>query len=466
MEKQALAGRYALGERVGVGGMADVFAARDMRLEREVAIKLFRPGTADGLARGSAEARMLANLDHPGLVRVLDMDNGEHSGDRAYLVMELVDGPDLGVVLRTGGPLGRESVRLMGLDLARTLQYIHSRGIVHRDLKPSNILTRQVDPNSGFFRYLLTDFGIARFFDGGGMTATGQVIGSAAYFSPEQARGDGVGQPSDVYSLGLVMIEALTGERAFPGTGIESALARLHRSPSIPHAAGPALSALLVGMTLDEPADRPDAARVVQALMTTGAHQTDDGATTRPVPAAAPPTADMFLRDADTDAGADTGTDALTGSSARTRIDDPETSPLTLVVTRSAEAGGPAGSSVDKDSAASASTGGADGARVTRLAPETGPRTSSGDDGQGVRAPVAPLHEPSRPVHPASVARPARRRRVIPWIVAVLVIGLLAAALLVFTLVSGGESTPEIEPLPPVPGEPGDKLQELYESVQ
>lgn len=471
MEKQALAGRYALGERVGVGGMADVFTARDLRLERDVAIKLFRPGTADGLERGSAEARMLANLDHPGLVRVLDMDNGEHSGDRAYLVMELVHGPDLGVVLRTGGPLGHGGVRLMAFDLARTLQYIHGRGIVHRDLKPSNILTRQVDPDSGLFRYLLTDFGIARFFDGGRMTATGQVIGSAAYFSPEQARGDGVGQPSDVYSLGLVMIEALTGERAFPGTGIESALARLHRSPSIPHAAGPALSALLVSMTLDEPADRPDAARVVQALMTMGTGQTGDGATTRAVPAAAPPaaappTAAMVLPAA-TATDAATDTDAASGSSVGTRHDDPEMSTLMRVITPSRTPGGLAGGSVDTDSvAAAASTGGADGARVTRLAPEIGPRIVTGDDGQDVRAPV-PLDEPSRPVRPAAANRPARRsRRVIPWIVAVLVIGLLAAALLVFTLVSGGESTPEIEPLPSVPGEPGEKLQELYESVQ
>jgi hypothetical protein len=280
MEKQALAGRYALGERVGAGGMADVFTARDLRLDRDVAIKLFRPGTADGLDRGSAEAKMLAGLDHPGLVRVLDMDNGEYAGDGAYLVMELIRGADLGVLLRSGGPMSREDVRTMALDLARTLQYIHRRGIVHRDIKPSNILTRDADPGSGVFRYLLTDFGIARFFDGGRMTATGQVIGSAAYFSPEQARGDDVGHPTDIYSLALVLIEALTNERAFPGTGVESALARLHRAPSVPHAAGPALSALLVSMTLDRPEDRPDAGGVLSALTVMGPQAGGDPTTT------------------------------------------------------------------------------------------------------------------------------------------------------------------------------------------
>lgn len=420
MEQQALAGRYALGERVGTGGMAEVFAARDTRLGREVAIKLFRPGTADGLERGSAEARMLANLDHPGLVRVLDMDSGEHSGDGAYLVMELVRGPDLGVLLRTRGPLGREGVRLMALDLARTLQYIHGQGIVHRDLKPSNILTRDADPDSGVFRYLLTDFGIARFFDGGRMTATGQVIGSAAYFSPEQARGDGVGRPSDIYSLGLVLIEALTGERAFPGTGIESALARLHRSPSIPHAAGPALSALLVSMTLDDPEDRPEAAQVVQALTVMGPQPArgDDGTE---VPAGGPATAEVLPF-------------ATDGAVAGTRVDD--------LHTPTAAVPGPQPTEVERVDHPDAA------ARHPRLVP------ALDDDPPAVR-----------PSQERPAGRPRRPRGVVPWLVTLLVLGLLAAAVWAFTAASPGQ-TPEPEPLPSVPGEPGERLQELYESVQ
>jgi serine/threonine protein kinase len=455
MEKQALAGRYALGERVGTGGMADVFTARDTRLEREVAVKLFRPGTADGLERGSAEARLLANLDHPGLVRVLDMDNGEHTGDGAYLVMELVRGPDLGVLLRTRGAMGREAVRLMALDLARTLQYIHGRGIVHRDIKPSNILTREADPHSGLFGYLLTDFGIARFFDGGRMTATGQVIGSAAYFSPEQARGDGVGQPSDIYSLALVIIEALTGERAFPGTGIESALARLHRSPSIPHAAGPALSALLVGMTLDEPGDRPDAGGVVRALTAMGPQRTGNGPATAALPVDGPDTAALSLPE-----GPGPDVRPTPGSDATDRLgraSEPPTARLTSTAADTGIIGGPtdlvrgpadiAQPVAPDDSPARGTTD-----STAQAVPDAAPRESAGEQGAGARRPSGPV--------------PRTRRRRVAWLVAVLVAVILAAGVWAFTVLSPGEATPGVEPLPSVPGETGEKLQELYESVK
>ncbi|MHA7146401.1 serine/threonine protein kinase [Arthrobacter sp. TmT3-37] len=456
MEKQALAGRYALGERVGTGGMAEVFAARDTRLERDVAVKLFRPGTADGLERGSAEARMLAGLDHPGLVRVLDMDNGDDAGDSTYLVMELVKGPDLGVLLKASGSMGREQVRLMALDLARTLHYIHGRGIVHRDIKPSNILTRPADPQSGLFRYLLTDFGIARFFDGGRMTATGQVIGSAAYFSPEQARGDGVGQPSDVYSLGLVMIEALTGERAFPGTGVESALARLHRSPSIPHGAGPALSALLVSMTLDDPADRTDAAGVVRALTAMGPQRPAEAPATRAAPVDDPPTAAMPLPGA---VGSGTGPAA----SSPGTVDGTARIPQAVTATR--VAGPPTGTTAEPERAVAHTAP----TSAAALAPGTGP--SPGRTARGLSGPVGTdPAEPSRRADgevPSSVHRPAGRRRpALPVLFAVLLLALVAAGIWAFMTLSGGTSSPDVEPLPAVSGEPGEKLQELYESVQ
>ncbi|MHA7209854.1 serine/threonine protein kinase [Arthrobacter sp. MDT1-65] len=469
MEKQALAGRYAVGARIGSGGMADVFAARDTRLERDVAVKIFRPGTADGLERGSAEARMLAGLDHPGLVRVLDMDSGEHSQEGAYLVMELVEGPDLRDLVKIGGPLGPEAVRVLALDLARTLQYIHGRGIVHRDIKPSNILTRQADPESGLFRYLLTDFGIARFFDGTHMTATGQVIGSAAYFSPEQTRGDAVGQPSDIYSLGLVMIEALTGERAFPGTGVESALARLHRSPSIPHAAGPALSALLVAMTLDEPGDRPDAASLVRALSAMGPQRQEPSATTV-LPVAESPTA--ALPDA-----AATGSGAAPAGSSH----DGATS---LV--------GAAPGSVD-DGATSVLGVDAHGSDDSRAHPTDGGTARAGHPATALMSPVpsAPIRaerfwapSPSEPTRTDGVddslvdrsersrdvtskgGSAGRRRRGPSWLVAVLAVAVLAAAVWAFVLLFGGDPAPAVEPLPVVPGETGQRLQELYESVQ
>ncbi|WP_104180049.1 serine/threonine-protein kinase [Arthrobacter sp. B0490] len=486
MEKQALAGRYAVGERIGSGGMADVFAARDTRLERDVAVKIFRPGTADGLERGSAEARLLAGLDHPGLVRVLDMDSGEHSQEGAYLVMELVQGPDLRDMVRIGGPLGPEAVRALALDLARTLQYIHGRGIVHRDIKPSNILTRQADPESGLFRYLLTDFGIARFFDGTHMTATGQVIGSAAYFSPEQTRGDAVGQPSDIYSLGLVLIEALTGERAFPGTGVESALARLHRSPSIPHAAGPALSALLIAMTLDEPGHRPDAASLVRALTAMGPQRQEPLATTV-LPVADPPTAAM------TAAAATASTVATAGSAlphddatslagaASGPVDDGATSVLDTRATERAH-----------DVATSVLGADTHGPGNGRAHPTDGGTRTGDHPATALMAPVpsAPIRAerpwapaPSGPTRTEGEDSPAdrsgrsrdvtskggsatRRRGRSSWLVAVLAVAVLAAAVWVFVLLFGGDPAPAVEPLPAVPGETGQRLQELYESVQ
>lgn len=476
MEKQALAGRYAVGARIGAGGMADVFAARDTRLERDVAIKIFRPGTADGLERGSAEARMLAGLDHPGLVRVLDMDSGEHA-DGAYLVMELVDGPDLRDLLKAGGPLGQEDVRIMALDLARTLQYIHGRGIVHRDIKPSNILTRQADPESGLFRYLLTDFGIARFFDGTRVTATGQVIGSAAYFSPEQTRGDGVGQPSDIYSLGLVMIEALTGDRVFPGTGVESALARLHRSPSIPHAAGPALSALLVSMTLDEPGDRPDAAQVVRALTAMGPQRQDHGTTTvLPVmesptttlpasggtlPTTALPTTALPTTALPASAAPAPQGDAVSQDDA-TRMSGvvPETAPGS--VTRLSDAGATAFA----DATASAAAVPPDRPSVRPSSPISAerrlPSGRSEPDAADASTAVRPSTPASRDAPPRGAGVRGRRRRSV-WLLAVLAVVVLAVALWVVVLQTGGD--PAVEPLPTVPGETGQRLQELYESV-
>lgn len=266
MYQETLAsGRYVLDRVIGAGGMADVYRARDTRLGRDVAVKMFRRGSAEGVARGSGEARMLAALHHPGLVRVLDMDAEGVVGGPSYLVMEYVKGSDLAALLREG-PLSVESTTTAGRDLARTLDYIHGRGIVHRDIKPSNVLTRCADATDGMFSYLLTDFGIARFFESSRVTATGSLIGTATYFSPEQARGDRVGTPTDIYALGLVLFECLTGEQAFPGTGLESALARLSRAPLVPRAFGQGWHQLLTGMTLDDPAARPTASEVVRSL--------------------------------------------------------------------------------------------------------------------------------------------------------------------------------------------------------
>lgn len=278
MNQETLAsGRYVLDRVIGAGGMADVYRARDTRLHRDVAVKMFRRGSAEGVARGSGEARMLAALHHPGLVRVLDMDAECARLEPSYLVMEYIQGPDLGAVLREGA-LPVEKATTAGRDIARTLEYIHGQGIVHRDIKPSNVLTRCGEATGGVFSFLLTDFGIARFFESSRVTATGSLIGTATYFSPEQARGDRVGTPTDIYALGLVLIECLTGEPAFPGTGLESALARLSRPPVIPESFGAGWHRLLTAMTLDNPLERPTAAEVVRCLEAVDSPSTEPAA--------------------------------------------------------------------------------------------------------------------------------------------------------------------------------------------
>ncbi|TDK26849.1 serine/threonine protein kinase [Arthrobacter crusticola] len=470
-------GRYALGRRVGAGGMAEVYLGRDTRLERDVAIKVFRPGTADGIERGSVEARLLAGLDHPGLVRVLDMDTEHASGDGAYLVMEYIPGPDLGVVLRTG-PLTPDGARHAGLDLSRALHHIHQRGVIHRDIKPSNILTRDAEPGSGVFTYLLTDFGIARFFDGSGMTATGQVIGSAAYFSPEQARGEKVGTPTDIYSLGLVLIECLTGERAFPGTGVESALARLHRSPSIPACAGAAMGELLAAMTLDDPGARPDARAVATALA-----ELDGGAPGAAVHAApAPLEPTQAMRAAD---GPAPGPGAAPGAAAGSpvaRVDVPTAAvpvaaaptvalPAAPVAAAPLTATPTAAAPLASAPAAVASAAAAAPARTIPVgaapaAPPAGGGPGRGPDTAEFPGPVgaSPVVDPDRPT-PSGGDRGTRRRRVPGWlIVGTLVLAALAVVAAVLLNRPAGSGV-DPEPLPSVPGTTGERLEELYESV-
>lgn len=251
--------RYAITELIGRGGMADVHRGVDQVLGRPVAVKLLRDTAADESerARFTAEARTLARLSHPGLVTVLDAGT---EGDQPFLVMELVEGPTLASCC-AGRSLDRGTVASLGAQVAEALAYVHRSGVVHRDVKPGNVLLGEDD------RVQLADFGIARLLgDTTHHTRTGMAIGSPAYLSPEQVSGEEVSTATDVYSLGLVLLEALTGRRAFHGTSMEVAFARLTTPPDIPRSLPQEWRELLVAMTALRAADRPSCDEVAHVL--------------------------------------------------------------------------------------------------------------------------------------------------------------------------------------------------------
>jgi serine/threonine protein kinase len=259
---ELLDGRYVLDSRIGVGGMGVVYRARDETLGRTVAVKLFRESAADA-ARTTSETRLLAALNHSALVTLFDARIAE--GQPNYLVMEYVDGPTLRERL-SEGPLDAHEVAMMGGDLAEALHVVHSAGVVHRDIKPSNVLLRRSHVPGEHYRAKLADFGIAYLIDSTRLTTPGTLIGTAAYLSPEQVRGAEPAPASDIYALGLVLSEALTGQRAFPQTGThEAALARLSHDPEIPGSFGYGWKSLLTAMTAREPEERPTALEVVVA---------------------------------------------------------------------------------------------------------------------------------------------------------------------------------------------------------
>ncbi|MCU1474017.1 serine/threonine-protein kinase [Amnibacterium sp.] len=265
-----LGGRYEILEELGRGGMATVYKGRDLRLSRKVAVKVFRGGFADAMdpRRTAQEMRLLAGVDHPSIVSVLDASNDDGRFG-TYLVMELVVGDDLGALLkRARGPLSADFARRIVADVASALELLHSKGVVHRDVKPGNILVSAGAGQHGMSGVTakLTDFGIAQMVDGAALTAPDSILGTAAYLSPEQVRGTRLRPASDIYSLGLVLLESLTGRRAFPGPAAEAAVARLTRPPALPADASPGLADLLSRMTALDPGDRPRAAEVAEAL--------------------------------------------------------------------------------------------------------------------------------------------------------------------------------------------------------
>jgi eukaryotic-like serine/threonine-protein kinase len=208
---ETVGGRYRLGERLGHGGMGEVYVAHDLRLDREVALKLLRADLADqdGMReRVVAEARLAARLTHPHVVGVLD--TGEQDG-RPFVVMERLSGRTLRDEL-TDGPLPEERARDVGLQVLRALAAAHGVGIVHRDVKPGNIL------DAGVGTWKVADFGIAKWVHADEtLTGTGELLGSPSYIAPERIEGEQAGPASDLYAVGVLLYEALSGRKPFEG---------------------------------------------------------------------------------------------------------------------------------------------------------------------------------------------------------------------------------------------------------
>jgi eukaryotic-like serine/threonine-protein kinase len=261
-----VAGRYLLGPIIGRGGMATIYRADDTRLGKAVALKLLRPEiTADRdlSERFRREALAATVLRHPNIVACLDTGS-DPAGP--YMVMELIEGEDLAARLRRSGAINPLDAARIGLDVARGLGVAHVRGIVHRDVKPSNILLARDG------RAMITDFGIARLAADAEATLPGTTLGSIHYFSPEQAQGLATTAATDVYGLGLVLYEALTGRRPFHGTtNDEIALARVGAAAPSPRDVRPdvplAFDAIVLRMLAPEPTSRyANGAAVVAAL--------------------------------------------------------------------------------------------------------------------------------------------------------------------------------------------------------
>ncbi|TMK78384.1 MAG: Stk1 family PASTA domain-containing Ser/Thr kinase, partial [Actinobacteria bacterium] len=250
-----LASRYALDGLLGHGGMADVYHGTDQVLGRQVAVKVLGPQFARDqsfVARFRREAQAAAALNHPNLVSVFDTgsDDGTH-----YIVMEYVAGTTLAKVIRDEGPLPADRAATIALAVTRALAFAHRAGLVHRDVKPANIMLS----SEGAVKVM--DFGIARTTNGESLTQTAAVLGTATYFSPEQAQGEAVDARSDIYALGCVLFEMLTGHPPFSGEN-PVAVAYKHVQEDPPHPSDeargvpPELEAIVMRCLAKDPEDR------------------------------------------------------------------------------------------------------------------------------------------------------------------------------------------------------------------
>ena len=251
-----LRGRYRLDVLIATGGMGEVWRGTDLAIDRRVAIKVVRPERADdqdGLARFRAEAHHAGSLSHPNIAQVFDYGEAAPP-EPGYLVMELVDGLSLTRIL-DGGPLSPEDVMDIVAQAARGLAAAHRAGLVHRDVKPGNLLVRQ----DGLVK--ITDFGIARAVGDTTVTQPGMLIGTPAYLAPERVSGAPASPATDLYSLGVLAYQCLTGHAPFSGEPLVVALAHLDQGmPALPPSVPPGVAALVAALTRQDPAARPRSA--------------------------------------------------------------------------------------------------------------------------------------------------------------------------------------------------------------
>ena len=262
---RVLGGRYRLVAPIGRGASAQVYLADDVKLRRRVAVKMLHDalaGDAEFLRRFRAEARAAAALSHPNVMAVYDWSDGTDDGETAFIVTEYLPGGSLRALLDSGALLTPSQALGVGLEAARALDYAHRRGFVHRDIKPANLLFGEDQ------RLRIADFGLARALAEAAWTEPqGAVLGTARYASPEQAKGETLSGKADVYSLALVLVEAVTGEVPFVAdTTLGTLMARVDRPLVVPDELGP-LQGIITDSGCADPEARIDARTLAKGLL-------------------------------------------------------------------------------------------------------------------------------------------------------------------------------------------------------